>query len=138
MEHEPCTLLSDAKPAMQFITANAFLASKQHPRGAKPLFERNRGVLKNRARLQREGGALVLRVALPYAGFGQPRDLLGTTARAFHSTVRPTQLDHKLAAVLEIGEPQNRVPKSRWAFHESSMHHIQRYVKYIIRFFPRL
>jgi hypothetical protein len=51
---------------------------------------------------------------------------------ALYNAVRPAQLDHKITAMVEVREPDNRFPQIGWAFHEPSMRQTLRYVKYII------
>src|ERR1017187_4191480 len=51
MKHEPRGLLSNAKPAMDFIAADTVFAVDGEPCGRKPLLQRKRGVLKDGARL---------------------------------------------------------------------------------------
>ena len=132
MVHKPSSLLSDFQSAMEFIGTDSILATDEEPRGAEPLLKGNRGILKNRSSLQREGGSLMARVALPYALFGEPRDLIGAALRAFHNTIRPAQFHHELVAVLEIREPDNCVSEGVWRFHISSMRQNSRNVKYVI------
>jgi hypothetical protein len=132
MEHEPRRLLRDAKPAMNLVTRDTVLAGNNQPCRREPLLKRDRRVLENGPGLERERGALMLRVTLPHAGLGEPRDVIRTAARAGYNAIRPAKFNHKLAAVLEIGEVQNRVPECVWRFHESSMQQNERYVKYVI------
>src|SRR5579871_1295517 len=135
LQHEPSRLLGDAQPPMDFVGRNAVLAANDHPCRRKPLFERNRGILKDRTRFKCEGWHGMLRVALPSATLGQIGNVVGTAVRAFNNAIRPAQFHHELAAVLEVREPDNRVSKSVGSlgrFHVSSMHQIAWYVKYII------
>jgi hypothetical protein len=122
---------------VDLIRTDAILAANKQPSSREPLFQLNRGILKDGARLEGKRLALarfMFGVALPYARLGKPANLLSAASRALYSAVRPTQLDHKLTAMVEVRKPDNRVPKSGWGyvFHEPSMRQISRYVNYII------
>jgi hypothetical protein len=132
MEHKPRRLLGYTKPAMNFVARDTVLAGNNQPCRREPLLQRNRAVLENGSGLECERGAFMLRVALPHASLGKPRNVIRTAARAGYDAIRPAKFNHELAAVLEIGEVQNRVPEGVWRFHESSMQPNERYVKYVI------
>jgi len=118
VQHKPCGLLRDSQTPVDLIAADTVFAVDDKPRGWEPLLQWQRGILKDGPGFQREAGLEVIPVALPYAGLRQPRYTLGTAMRAFHHAVRPAQLDHELAAMLEIGEVQNRVPEGCFAVHD--------------------
>ena len=137
VKHEPCGFLSYTKGAVDLVGTDAILAANNQPCSREPLLQLNRGILKDSTRLESKRLPLarfMFGVALPYARLGKPANLLSTAARAPYNAVRPTQLDHKFAAMVEVRKPDNRVPKSGWGyvFHEPSMRQISRYVKYII------
>jgi hypothetical protein len=134
VQHEPRGLLSDAQIPMDLIGTDSVLAADQHPCGAQPLFERDRGVLENSTRLQGERRAGVLRVTLPNALLGEIGKFLRSATRALYDAIRPAQRSHEIAAMLEVGEPENRISQSVWRFHGSSMPWKPWNVKYIIAF----
>ena len=75
------------------------------------------------------------RIALPDPLFCKVRDLRGVAVRTLQNAVRPAKFDHKLAAMLKIREPDDRVPESvgsLWCFHALSMPEQSWNVKYII------
>ena len=119
MQHEPSGLLGDTETTMDFITADAVFAGDDNPRGREPLFERDRRVLKNGPGLEREAGHRVASIAFPHALLCQPRNAIRTTLRAFHHALRPAQLDHELAAMLEVGEVENCISEGGFAVHNS-------------------
>lgn len=131
MIHEPRGFLSDAKPAMKFVTADSVLATDHQPRGGEPLLKRNRGVFKNVASLQRKRRTLVLGVAFPHTRLCQPCHVVRSTLRALNNAIRPAEFGHELPAVLEIREPDNRLVERVWRFHKTSMKQERRYGKYI-------
>ena len=132
VKHEPCGLLGDAKPAMDFIAAHTVFAVDDEPCGREPLFQWQGGVLEDRPGFQGKRWLRVPHVAFPNARLGKPSNPLGAALGTFHDAIRPAQLHHELAAVLEIGEVQNRVSECDFAVHDSSLAQKLRYVKYII------
>lgn len=132
LQHEPCRLLRNAKPAMQFIGTDAVLAIQKHPCSRKPLLKGDGAVLENGASLERERRTDVTRVALPDPPLFKVSDFLSAARRALHDAIRPAELDHELTAILELREVQNCVPKSSVCAHEFSVRSIAWDVKYII------
>ena len=118
MQHEPCGLLRDTKAAMDFIATDAVFAVDDKPCGREPLFQGERRIFKDGPGLEREAGPGVVGVALPHAGVCEPRYVVGTAMGAFHHSVRPAQLDHELAAMLEVGEIEDRVSEGCFAVHD--------------------
>jgi hypothetical protein len=118
VKHEPCGLLSNAKIPMDFVGTDSVLAADQHPCGAEPLFERDRGILENGSGLESERGAWMLRVTLPYTLLGKIGKLLRAATRALYDAVRPAQCDHEIAAMFEVRKPDDCVSESVWRFHE--------------------
>lgn len=132
MEHEPRGFLGHSQAAMDFVGTDAILATDEQPRRAKPLFQSDWGVLKDRPSFKRKRGAFMFCVALPDAGFGKPRNLLGAAARASYLAIWPAQFGHKLAAMLELCKPDDRFLEAIGCFHDSSMRQSRWYVKYIM------
>ena len=132
MEHKPRGLLGNTESAMDLITADTVFATNNQPCGSEPFFKWDRRVFEDRPSLQREGRTFVFRVALPDAIFGEVGNVARPALRALHDAISPPQRSHKLAAVFEIGEPEDRVSKGIWGFHASSMRPITWKVKYII------
>lgn len=132
VQHEPRGFLGDAKPAMQFVGTDTVFCPNDHPSGGKPLLKADRGLFEDCASLEAERRAGMLRVALPYASLFQVGDVIGAATRAFDNAIRPAQFDHELSAMLEVREPDYRVPESVWRFHVASMQYVARYVNYII------
>src|SRR6185312_5964735 len=96
VHHVPCRLLGNPEIASNFIAADAVLAGNKQPHSRKPLFKGDSAVLEDSAGLQGEGGARMLRVALPYAGFLKVGDLLRAATRTFYNAIRPTKLYHEV------------------------------------------
>src|ERR1700687_1203203 len=104
MHHEPCGLLSDAESSGDFVGANAVLATYQQPHGGKPLFQRDRRILKHGADLERELLLGVIAVAAVDPRLRKVGYLLGVALRAADLAIGPADCDHELAAVLEVAE----------------------------------
>src|ERR1700733_11339381 len=121
MQHEPCRFLSYPKCAVNLIGTDAVLAINEQPCRAQPLLQWNRRVFKYRASLERERWTLVLGIALPYALPFEISNLFCATSRAGYFSIWPTQLDHKLAAMLEIREPNDCSSESLRRFHDSNI-----------------
>lgn len=132
LQHEPRRLLSNAQIPVKLVRTDTVFAANQHPCCRKPLLKRNRRVLKNRSGLQRKRRSRMIGVALPNPPLFQPRNVFRSAGRAGYLAVWPAQLRHEATAVLEVGEVQNRIPQSGFAFHASSMRLIPWDVKYII------
>jgi hypothetical protein len=132
MEHKPRGFLSDSKTSMNFIATDTILATDDQPRGGKPLLKRNRRIFKDSASLQRESRACVFRIALPDAILSEVTDVVRPALRALHDAISPPQRNHKLAAMLEVRKPDNRISEGVWRFHVLSMRWISWNVKYVI------
>src|SRR3970282_2889915 len=77
----------------------------------------------------------MLLIAFPDAGVLKVCNLLRATLWAGHLSIRPSNFDHELFAVLEIGEVYNRFLKrvrNRCLFHDPNVAWKARSVKYII------
>lgn len=132
VEHKPCGFLGNADGAVKFPGGDAILAVQEHPDCRKPLFQRNWGVLKDRPGLESKARFGVRGVALPDPVLRQVADLLGAALRTLYLTIRPPQVNHKLFAMFEIREVQDRVSKGGMFAHDPSMRPLFGYVKYII------
>src|ERR1035437_10516983 len=119
-------------PYTTLFRSDAVLAVQQHPNCREPLLQSNRGILKDRTRLQREARFRMTGVALPQAILGKVANLLRSTFRALHLAVCPAEINHKLAAILKFREVDYRVSEGSMVAHELSMRPIYRYVKYIL------
>jgi hypothetical protein len=105
MQHEPCTLLSDAKVTGDLVAADAVLAVDQHPHGWKPLRERNRAVLEDRTNL--DGELFTALLALPNAAGAYIGDGLLLAVRACHA-VGPAEARDKHGRYVDVAEIGNR------------------------------
>src|SRR5208283_3905056 len=130
--HEPCGLLSHAKIAGEFTRTDSVLAVHYEPQSRQPLIQANPRFFKNCSSLQRECGALVSAVALPYASLGKVCYLFGVAVRALHLAVRPAKFYHRPVAVLVIREVDDGFLECFYAFHAPNIGHLSRYVKYIV------
>jgi len=65
--HVPRGLLAYSKSAVEFIATDAVLASDDQPHGGQPLVQTKRRVFKDGPSLEKEFGAIMLRIALPHA-----------------------------------------------------------------------
>src|ERR1700687_4638508 len=97
LQHEPSRLLCYTECAMNLIGADPVLTVHQQPNGGQPLFKWDRGILKDRAHLERELLARVIPIAAIDPRLRQERDLFRATIRALDSAFRPTNLDHESA-----------------------------------------
>ena len=106
MRHKPSGFVSDAKRAMQLMSAKALLAAAEETEGQQPLIESDFAVLEDRADSHREGfGALV---ALVDAGAGglalELRDAISVIIAAMRAdrTVRPMQRFKVLPSLVRV------------------------------------
>jgi hypothetical protein len=132
VQHEPCGLLSDAETTMDLIATDSVFAVDDKPRGREPLFEGQWGILEDCSRLEREGGFKVSDIAFPYARLSKPRYSFGAALRALYRAIRPAQLHHEFAAMLEVREVDDRVSEGCFAVHDPSLPEHEHNVKYII------
>jgi hypothetical protein len=93
---------------MNFPRANPVLAVHYEPHSGQPLFQTDRGVLENRSDFEAKLLARMLLKALEHARIGEVLDIIGTAVRASDLAVRPAEFGHELAAVLGIGEKDDR------------------------------
>src|SRR5882724_12039187 len=93
MEHEPRSLVGDAKGPMQLMGAHALLTTAQEVDGLEPLMQRDMAALEKRADRNREVAAALLLAAGVQAGAmliaSDLADVEGAAMRA-DRTVRPT------------------------------------------------
>ena len=117
MKHEPSGFLSDAKSAAHFVRTDSILAVGNHPNSDEPLVKRECRIFKDSPDLDRElpfgMDALALPLALIYEEYG----VLALAGRADHNAIRPAQLDHKLEAVVRVGEVDDGLLKGFGLFH---------------------
>src|SRR5437016_2017505 len=106
---------------MKLPRRHAVLAVQKHPNRWKPLLQRDWGVFKNSAGLQRETRLRMWHVALPDALFRKPSDLLRLANGTRHFAIRPAKVNHELAAMLEVGKVQDRLSEGGMVAHEFSM-----------------
>ena len=106
---------------MDFVAADSVFARNNEPRSREPLLKRDRRIFKGGSGLERKLSVIVFAVALPYALFSNPENLLRLAARALHYAVRPAQLHHELTAMLEVRKPYDGLLESIGHFHVSSM-----------------
>jgi hypothetical protein len=133
LKHEPSRLLGNLEILVKLVRTNPVFAINEKPCRRKPFLKRNRRVLKDGARLQRERGRRVIGVALPNAALRKPRDVGRSAYCTSNFAVRPAKLHHEAAAVLEIGEVEDRFLKAPLAVHGSSMRQTVGDVKYILK-----
>jgi hypothetical protein len=104
MHHEPCGLLSDAESGGDFVRANAVLAANEKPHGGKPLFQRDRGILKHGADLERELLLRMVAIAAIDPRLLKIGDFFRVALWTAYLAIGPADSDHELAAILEISE----------------------------------
>src|SRR5207237_4076496 len=109
-KHAPSCFLRHANRAVQFPTAIAVLAVRQHPHRTKPLVKSNRRVLENRPDLDAELTLRVTSLALPHTARSHEGYVLRTTPRADNS-VRPAARNQVVQAVVLVGEVNNGLLK---------------------------
>lgn len=107
MQHEPRGLLSDTERPGHFVGRNAVLAVGDHPHGAEPLIEADRGILEDSPDLNRELALGMMTAALPAILILQERYLLASAPGA-DNAVRPAALNEELQAIIRIREVNNR------------------------------
>jgi hypothetical protein len=120
VEHEPCSLLSDAKGAGNLTRANAVLCSSNHPDGGKPLLQSQRRILKDGSYLGRELTFAVSALALPFT-LSPQEGHIGASAGRADNAVWPAMRNHVLKAVIGICEVDDCFLKGVWGFHDGLM-----------------
>src|SRR5271166_2159433 len=91
VKHEPRRLLSNADSLSQFVTADTFLARRQHPHSGHPFVHADRRILENGSDLHRE--LLLAAVAEPYPAGLQERVEFRAAAGAVDAAIRPAKLN---------------------------------------------
>jgi len=133
MKHKPSRLLRHFQIAREFVAADAVLAIANQPSCREPLFQAERGILKDRADLQGKLGFRVFAVALPAAHILEICNLLRTAVRAVYLSIGPSNCDHELVAVLGIGKEGDRLlQRCGPSVHESIIRQNRWLVKYVI------
>src|SRR5258705_9598081 len=117
MQHEPRGFLSDAKCAMQFVTADSIFAVHYQPHSGKPLLQGNRRILKHGADLERELLLGVRAIAAIQSRLLQIGDFLRLAVGAAHDAIQPANARHELATVVIIAEELDCLLESLWGFH---------------------
>src|SRR5712692_5939775 len=102
MEHEPCCFLRDFQGAVNLPRANAILGINNHPHRGEPLVQRDRGILEDRASLERELWSIVLLAAVPAVVLFEEEDVALAATRADHA-IRPATGHKVFAAIDRIG-----------------------------------
>ena len=103
MKQEPRALLSDADPPMNLVRTDTVLAIGNHPDGAEPLVQPQRGILENRPGLERELSARMMASALPTTVLGLELRIRAPACRTDHS-FRPATRHEILVATVRVGE----------------------------------
>jgi hypothetical protein len=93
MQHEPSSLLGDAKSAGQLARTDAVLGIDNHPDSRKPLVEAKGRLLKDRALLNRELTTAAL--TEPTTARSHEGDIGSIASRATHLAVRPVDRGHE-------------------------------------------
>src|ERR1051325_9198130 len=113
--------LGDSECTMDLIRTDAVLAVDNEPCSGEPILKRDRRILEDSSRLQRELCMVMLSVALPHALLRDVKNLVRSTPGTLHRAIGPAQFNHELAAMLEVSEPEDRVSECVGAFHTSSI-----------------
>ncbi len=116
MEHEPCSLLSNAEGTSDFVAADAILGVGDDPDSGKPLLKAKRRILEDGSYL---GGELPLGVgalALPLP-LSRQKGHISASASGASNPVGPATLSHIFQAVIGIGEVDNSFLEGSWRFH---------------------
>ena len=100
--------MGNAKVTPHFVRANPILAIHKQPEGRKPLFKGNGRIREDGSDLERKLCAGVLAVALPAARSLHIDYVVGVAERAADNAIRPSRLNHELAAILVIGKEFHR------------------------------
>src|SRR5947199_10251090 len=102
MQHEPSGFLSHTESAMQFVAADSVFAAHHEPHCRKPLFKRNRGILKHGADLERELLFRMIAIAAIEPRLGEICDLLVIAIGAANCDFKPAYGNPALSAVPQI------------------------------------
>ena len=116
VKHEPCALLSEAKSAANLVRTNTILTIRNHPNSDKPLVEGDCRILKDGSHFDRELFASMLSLALPQTA-RRDESYVFTAASGAFDAMRPAALNHKLEAVVRIGEMLNSFLQGFGLFH---------------------
>jgi hypothetical protein len=101
---------------MDFVRANAVLATGNHPDRNEPLIQAERRVFKDRSDLSGKLALGVCALALPFALLRKKRNVITSTSRT-NDAIRPAASDQIRKAIIGIVEEYNRFLKCLWAFH---------------------
>jgi hypothetical protein len=117
MQHEPCSLLSNAKRTGDLAGTDSVLGIGDEPDSGKPLLKAQRRVLEDGSNLGRKLPLGVGALALPLFLSGEEGNVLPATGGANYNAIRPAVQGHVFKAVVLIREVNDGFLKSLWRFH---------------------
>jgi hypothetical protein len=109
--HEPCSLLSHADSAVNFVRGNAVLAIHDLPHSHQPLTQTEWGIFEDRSGLRCELAAGMTRTTLPAVVLLKELDGLATATRTGNA-IGPAPSYNVLAAIRRLREVDGRVLES--------------------------
>jgi hypothetical protein len=116
VEHEPCSLLGQAKVSRNLIATHAVLAVRHQPHGREPLAQRDRRFIEDRADFNGELLPAFRRAALPDPASLEEHRFLGRAVRTL-DTLGPALRREIVQRIVRIVEINNRFGQCFGAFH---------------------